>query len=479
MPFDSTTPIPAATSLSERARAAMMTRRDVPNGSVGAATEATNPRHGNTGGSSGQPQSTQGESDARTQLGDESVPQTTPPLQRRSRAKGTSPEMAEFLKCWFFDWLAVTMPNGSNGKGSKTEGPRGEQESVSASNAMFLWATLQGLRLMRIGRGTDGYQGGAHLAFDPTASDRVATIRDGHATNMPSLELPGAQGQCAKLAPKALAELGPVLISRVDSSCDLSQEGLWDDLDELCCEMAIERDMDMPHYDGSPEKGRTLYFGKGEVSVKIYEKDLERLASGVKDEADVDRNLVRIEFTFRPKKGKKAGLAKISRDDGPGALLGTVNWVRHLTERLAVMTQGTREDAATMAVTRVSSTPDPRPIRAKAQHGAEQYAPTFCKAAIAEIVEKKHGGDWLAAEIEPDEVVEVAVDMVKVYIRNAAGVTLENLGVLEVLNHEQEAARAHDRLDLWLREQRQASAEARFALKRAADRAYEMCGVAA
>lgn len=451
-----------------------------------ASGDAFTPRHGNTGGSSGQtlpaPLKNKGVSVSPPSVGDPDLPQSAPPPSgRKSRAKKTTSEVDHFLEYWFFDWLSVTIPNGTNGKGSKSDGIGADREADEAARRLMSWVTVNHLRLMRIGKGTDGYAGGAHFAYDPMADDRIATVRDGHRTNMPNLELPGAGGICAELAPKALAELGPVLIARADVSCDLSQWGLFDELHELCCEFADAKGMEQPRVDGTVEKGRTIYFGAGEASLKIYEKDLERVADKkhplTLEKADL--NLVRTEFTFRPKKGAKSGMARVARDQGAGALLGAVLWVREFAERMSVIVGSALPENADMAVTRLERTPDARPILAKSKHGSAQYARTHCRAAVAQIVHDDFEGDWLAADIGYERIFEAAIGLVSDDLRAAAAEIADDYGVLDVRDHEQEAERAQLRLDAYIERQDDETRSAQIGLLVAEAAARQRCGVAA
>ena len=437
------------------------------------------PRDGNTGGTLRQSADFNEENHAEKCLPKESIPQTTPPLPegRKSREKVTTEDMSQFLKLWFFDWLSVTIPNSVDGKGTKAEGLKGLAESDKASKRLFLWTTLKGLHVMRVGKGTDKYLGAAHLAFDPTAKDRVASIRDGHSANMPNIELTGANGMCAELAPLALSELGPVLIARADSSWDVSQAGLWDDLYDLLCQMSVQHKMEMPRVEGTEQKGRTIYFGSGEASVKIYEKSFELLAKGKIEEADLDENLVRIEFTFRPKKGKKAGLAKIARDEGAGSLLRTTRWVRSLTEQLAVMTKQAIKDQAELAVGRVTETPDVKRPQKMAKVAVQQYARTLCRGAISEIVQNEWAGDWHAAVVDPDEVVSSICRLVVEEVEGVAFDLCQQYGVIEVMEMEQEADRQKELLDVWMSDQKRRTDQAIFKLERAAAQARSDCGV--
>lgn len=463
-----------------------------------AAVRSPYPPNGNTGGSPRQSEACKAESHLEGEAGSKVLPQTTPHIAdgdvgaapRASRAKKTSDDMGSFTSKWFFDWLTVTVQNSTTGKGSRSAGDVGDAEADEAASRLFSWVTVNGLRLQRLGKGSDGYAGGAHLAFDPTGSERFATIRAGHATNMPGLELTGGGGLCADLAPKALAELGPVLVARADVSFDVSKEGLFEELHDLCLELAARdmgpdradgtpRGLAPPRIDGRPETGETIYFGKGEVALRIYQKDMERASRGAIPLNEADRNLVRCEFVFRPTKGRKAGLAKIARDEGPGALLGTSLWVRQFVERLAVLTEQVRADAADMAVTRVDPTPDPRPISARAAHGLQQYAGTFCKSAIRDIVEDDFEGDWLAAKVSEDDVEARVVAMVRCAIKPVLPDVCDRLGVLAVRKIEEEAERAGVRLSEWMVTQQQETEAAQIGLAMAEAEARHRSGMQA
>lgn len=403
------------------------------------------------------------------------VAQSDPPA--RCRASRTSSDMENFRDRWFSDWLTITIPNGTTGKGSCSPGDVGTAEAHEATARLMSWVTCAGLRLQRAGRGGDGYAGGASFAMDPTSSDTLAVVRAGHATNMPGLELRGGGGACADLAPKALAELGPVLIARADVSLDVSQEGLFDELAELARQTATENGMSAPRVDGTPGAGRTLYLGKGETSVRIYEKGFEMAAKGRIDPADIDPHLVRIEYVFRPRKGAKAGYARIARDEGVGALLGAVHWVRRMTEGIAVIAGYADDETATMAVTRIERTPDPRPVGVRAAHGARQYAGTFCRAAIAGIVAEQFGGDWLAAKVMPDAVEARAMDIVRRAVRMASHDACDAIGVLAVRDAEEEAVRAEQRLIDWIDVQEHETRLAQMALVEAEAAARWRAGV--
>lgn len=457
-------------SLSARAQAVMLDARK-------AAENASTPRHGNTGGTSRRIEENKGEKPVSSIDHDDVAPQTTPPSRvRKSRAKRTSSDMEKFLdEGWFYDWLSLTIPNSTDGKGKKSAGPLGDFEGKEASRRLFLWASVSGLHVIRIGKGTDGYYGGAHLAREPVDTDRISTIRDGHSTNMPNIEITGSNGECAKLGPAALRELGPVLVARVDVTRDVSKTGLWDDLNELCVAMAEKHGMEPPRYDGREGAGRTIYIGKGEASVRIYEKDFERLSQGLITEDQVDPDLVRFEITFRPKKGKKSAFADIARDKGPGALIGTTRWVREMVKQFAVLADYASASDAEIAVTRLDVPPDPRPIEIKAQHGLKQYRKTTCKAAVARTVDADFDGDWRKAVVDRERVKGIAIGMYVEHLDEVIDEVISDLGVDCVMSHEEEAERASCLLDRWIDRQREQTEQAQIGLLQAAAWVRDEC----
>lgn len=371
--------------------------------------------------------------------------ETAPPLPDAQRpvpsrwAKRTAPAMDAFLQGFFFDWLTITVPNSISGKGVRPLGDEGAAMVREAENRLALWAMKNRLFRGRLGNGTDGYRGAANLVDDPTASERVATIRTGHATNMPGLELPGADGRCATLARSALADLGPVLVARADASRDQSVPGLWDAL----LGYARENSRAAPGDHGLKpprllisETGRTFYWGSDGVKLKVYEKDLERVAAGKLDADEADPHLVRVEFSFSPSSKRKAAFAALS----PGDMVRTSVWARRFAEYLARLL-GEADERDVMAKQRVSETPDPVTVEERAQRGLAQYAGTIMAAAASRIVHRDHGGDWWSAPVSPDEVEAEAVALVVGHFREhmAADDFLSRRGLLSVADDEERA----------------------------------------
>lgn len=420
-------------TLSQRAVAAISARRSYP-------------PTGNTGGISRHRVERKAENaqTATPEASEEAIflPQNTPPSRRASRAKQTSDRMADFLEKWFLDWLTLTLPNPETGKGIRSPGDAGERMVADAEKRLALWSVTQSLWTIRIGNGSDGFKAGAHMGLTPHDKDRVATIRTGHASNMPSLEIPGGDGACARLAPSALRLLGPAMVARADVSLDWSQRGLWDDLfayAQAQTGTGAGAGMKGPTFTTNG-CGRTFTWGskKGSgVSVKVYEKDLERVVKGKIDIAQADPDLVRIEFTFRPETKKKATFAKLS----PAQMLCTSRWVRRMVETVGRMVRFT-EKGDTMAEQKVSDMPDPTTIKERAEHVIRQAARTTVMAAAAEMVARDFAGDWSSAEIDPAALHEAATDMIAQELARlgTAHDFVARHGLDEVRTHEERAA---------------------------------------
>lgn len=431
--------------------------------------------------------------------GAKGVPAAKYPPSRASRKKVTSPEMEAFLHRFFIDYLTVSVPNSRDGTGRRigtfetedgitaADVEQGEYEEAVARDHLFAVATAECLRPFRVGRGTDGFHGATQLSFDPTDNVRVVTIRAGHATNMPSMELPGSSGTCATLAPKLLRRLGPVNVARVDVSYDISAPGLWDEIDAMAVKMAAtRRKMKEPTYKGSEEAGRTMYFGSGDVSVKVYEKDFERFKNGKISEEDIDPNLVRIEFSIHEQHAEaKAAVGRYLQErseDGelvnhPGDLLKNYAWVREFVENLAVLTRDVAPDAARLEVGRMNKMPVSRPAIVRAKTAARQYARTFCNAAIVQIVDDEFDGDWQSATTTPDAVTDVAIEMLRPIIKGRALDLCDFHGLNAVQRNEEEAQRQSDMLSRWLERDADLKALAQAQLCRAAEKARDDFGM--
>ena len=429
------------------------------------------PPTGNTGGISRHGIDAKGKNAGQTPggVGDAAapVPQNTPPRTRRSRARQTSADMQRFLDLWFFDWLTTTVQNPETGKGQRPEGAVGDQLEADAVMTMTRWALSQGLHCIGIGTGSDGFEAGARLALSPVDKETVGRIRSGHKTNMPGLELTGADGACDRLARSALDLLGPVLIARADATLDWSQPGLWDDLLAYAQRetgSGAGKGMNAPRITIS-ETGRTFYWGGEAVSVKVYEKDKERFARDKIEAEDVDEDLVRVEFTFRPDTDQKAAFAALT----PGQMIGTSRWARRMVIEMAQLIGYAGRDAD-MAETRVERMPDASTVHDRAEHVIRQAARTCIGAAAESIVREEHDGDWNVA-IDPDRLHARAMALISSQISDmgTAVTFVTNAGLERVRSGEERAQLMAEQLEDWIGQRRKDREAARGRLLSALD----------
>lgn len=479
MPVNSSKYVPQKDGLAARA-----SRSGPSKSALMAAASPANTPDSNTGCSLRHGVDNTGKNETPVNSGAAGVPQTTPPPKkaRSSRARKTSPCLEAWLDHWFFDWLSITIPNSKNGKGERRgtnaveyaeanaindpeerkraleaygdEAEVGRREDRDGCDTLCLWAVSQDLHYTRVGTAPNGYGGGLTYGADPVSTECLALVQSGHKRNMPGLIIPGGNGVCSLLAPKALRLLGPVLLARADVSWDWSQEGYFDALLAYAQAASKRASMAAPRLLVS-DSGRTFYWGNSEgTSVTVYEKDLERVAKSRLAPEDADPNLVRVEFRIAPEVADKAGMAMIARDHGPGALLGTSLWVRTMVEHIGEIT-GVTEKGATMAVTRVEKAPDPRTCADRAAYGLTQYAGTLCSAVVSQIVQDKHAGDWRAAEISSEEIREGVMELVASFMQGtgAAEAAVSRLGVDRARSIEAEALRGSRDLQEWIRRQ--------------------------
>lgn len=403
-----------------------------------------------------------------------SRPRNTPP--RKSRAKRTSPGLQALLDSFFFDWLTLTAMNPATGKGTRRpdadRAARVQDEAVAAAwyFRACQWAVAEGLHQSRVGRGTDGYRAGAVLVAAPGSPERAASIRAGHSTNMPGIEIPGGHGLAARLAPSAIKHLAPVLVARADAALDISHPGLLDALIDYAREQAGQgagRGMEPPSIiekDGA----RTMYWGRDAVRVRVYQKDLERVAKGEIDRAAADADLVRVEFIFRPSTEKKAGFSELS----PGEMVRTSGWARRMVEHMGrVIGVASKEDV--MAKQTVRDTPDPRTYEDRALAGLNSYARTLCGAAAARLVARRFGGNWQQAEVGPEAIENEVLAMVREVLgrRGAAAQFIDDNGLAQVQTGDARAADMMGLLHQFLQDSKEKEARAQAALRDALDRA--------
>lgn len=324
---------------------------------------------------------------------------------KSERAPTSSPELSELLEAFFFDWYQITLPN-REGKSSCVVGGEEEAEAVEAA---LRWCSDQGMHPGRVSGGHNGYRAALPWHRDAGSKEVVCRVNSGSSSGiMPNIMLTGGHGACATLAPRLQKAFPEARLSRADAALDWSQEGLWDELLSMARKLAKSNVKLGGVRTIESDTGRTFYLGSrtSTVSLRVYEKDLERVARGVIDEADADLDLVRIEWTFRPQSKSKAGMSSKT----PGEMIRTSVWARDFMSRAAEIMQVTdrveriyREEVEREVVEKTLS--------GTVQHGIDQYGKGFARLAAVEIVERDHGGHFDTAVLTPERVEEEAVEI--------------------------------------------------------------------
>lgn len=318
-----------------------------------------------------------------------------------SRKQPPSPEedtdaFKSFISSFFFDWFQFTVPSKTGGGTCQAGGP----DEVYGLRESIDWATGQGLHEGRPSGGKNGYRVRLPLLDGPDG-EALATLSSGSKTGiMPNISITGGEGACHELAESAKARWKVVRLSRADAACDVSQEGLWDALYEMAQGLAKENAKLGAVRVMHGIMGRTFYLGspKSTVSLRVYEKGLERVAKGKASIEDIDRHLVRIEWTFRPQSRSKQGMSKLS----PGQMIMTSVWARSFMARAAKIT-GITEGIVKPSKQKVEREDRQSRLEESAAHGARQYGRTFARMAVHEIVEER-GETYAEAEISPLEI---------------------------------------------------------------------------
>lgn len=323
--------------------------------------------------------------------------------EKSERAPSSDPDLTDLVAAFFFDWFQVTIPN-REGKAQCVVGSPEEREAVDTA---LLWAKQQGLHPGRVSGGHNGYRAALPLTAGPESLENVMQINSGSSSGiMPNIMLTGGHGACSRLAPKLQKAFPGARLSRADAALDWSQEGLFDDLLIMARKLARGNAKLGGVRTIESDTGRTFYLGSrtSTVSLRVYEKDRERAARGVIDPDDVDPDLIRIEWTFRPQSKSKAGMAKLS----PGQMIRSSVWARDFMARASRVMRVTdrtewlyRQDVEREVAEKT--------LQGTVEHGVKQYARSFTRLAAARIVEREHGGHYDTAVVDPDEVSTEAV----------------------------------------------------------------------
>jgi len=330
---------------------------------------------------------------------------------KSERAESTHPALSDLLSQFFFDWYQVTLPN-KEGKAACVVGGAEEAEAISAA---FDWARANGLHPGRIVGGHNGYRAALPFSDGSESTDAVFRINSGSTGGlMPNLMLTGGHGACARLAPALQSAFPGARLSRADAALDWSQAGLWDALHRMAKMLAKGNAKLGGVRTIESDTGRTFYLGSrtSTVSLRVYEKDRERAAKGVIGAADIDPDLIRIEWTFRPQSKSKAGMAKLS----PGQMIRSSVWARDFMARAAAIMEVT-ERVERLSKQEVAREVAEKTLDGTVQHGVDQYAKSFARLAAARVVEREHGGRYDIAMVNPEEVEAEAVRIFRDKIR--------------------------------------------------------------
>lgn len=388
MPLDNTNQI----SLSQRAAASMRAARDASHrDTVSVAEGAQDPRIVTRGSFSDNPLNHKA---------------------KLERAESTHPALSDLLGQFFFDWYQVTLPN-REGKASCVVGSAEEAEAIGAA---FDWARTNGLHPGRIGGGHNGYRAALPFTDGPESTEPVFRVNSGSTGGlMPNLMLTGGHGACSRLAPALQKAFPGARLSRADAALDWSQPGLWDALHRMAKTLAKGNVKLGGVRTIESDTGRTFYLGSrtSTVSLRVYEKDRERAAKGVIDAADIDPDLIRIEWTFRPQSKSKAGMATLS----PGQMIRASVWARDFMARAAAIMEVT-ERVERLNKQEVAREVAEKTLDGTVQHGVDQYGKSFMRLAAARIVERDHGGHYDTARVDPGRIRVEALRIFKEKIRD-------------------------------------------------------------
>jgi len=331
---------------------------------------------------------------------------------KSERAESTHPDLSDLLSGFFFDWYQVTLPN----KEGKAACMVGGAEEAEALGAAFDWARSNGLHPGRIMGGHNGYRAALPFTDGPESTEPVFRVNSGSTGGlMPNLMLTGGHGSCARLAPALQKAFPGARLSRADAALDWSQAGLWDALHRMAKTLARGNVKLGGVRTIESDTGRTFYLGSrtSTVSLRVYEKDRERAAKGVIDAADIDPDLIRIEWTFRPQSKSKAGMAKLS----PGQMIRTSVWARDFMARAAAIMEVT-ERVERLNKQEVAREGAEKTLDGTVHHGGDQYAKSFMRLAAARIVERDHGGHYDTAMVDPGRIRVEALRIFKDKIRD-------------------------------------------------------------
>lgn len=353
--------------------------------------------------------------------------------RRRSRKKQTSSALQAVFDAMFFDWFGITLPHPETGKGSGCE--RNSEVETIAVTRLVEFAEKMALHRSRVRNGINGYGAGADYTMGSEERDTVLTILSGHQSNMPGMAIPGGHGACQDLAEAVVDHFGSdFLVNRADVTLDHSQEGLFDALLEMSQEFAGQRQKMRAPTIIQSDTGRTFYLGSDRVKLKVYQKDLERVANGRIDASDADPHLVRIEFSIAPQSREKKAFAGLN----PGEMLRTSVWGRAWMAAAAQIMGMTRE-VDPVEPMRIEREERSRTLDDSVDHGIRQYGASFVRLAVSNLVPDD---DYAGAKLSEKEVEEELVRLLREKIAEAGTITrvLTEEGLDRVMGEDERSA---------------------------------------
>ncbi|MGE6426216.1 replication initiation factor domain-containing protein [Bacillus altitudinis] len=317
--------------------------------------------------------------------------------------------LSDLLAQFRFDWFQFTIPATDGGGSCVSAGSPEERDGLDAALA---WADNEGLHIGRPRGGANGYRISTPFLGGPEG-ERLASVASGSATGvMPNVTITGGDGAAASLAGSAQRAFPGLRLSRADAALDRSMPGLWDRLHRMAVTLSRANSKIGSVRTIQSDTGRTFYLGspKSTVSLRVYEKDRERLAAGKISPDECDDDLVRIEWTFRPQSRAKVGAGRLS----PGELVRSSVWARDFMSRAAKIMEETEGMAKPKRVqiereARVSS------LEESARHGAAQYGGVFARLAAARIIAAR-GDDYAQAVLTPGEIEAEAAILFREFV---------------------------------------------------------------
>lgn len=218
-----------------------------------------------------------------------------------------------------FDWYRATVPNIAPG------------DLLTALCAGIEGRTGQGVSL------GDGKPRWSFLRSDlilDAKGRRIAEVLHGGRNPHPLVE---ASSENSPLVAEVLRAIGPHRVSRLDVAIDAQAPGLYEQLRDLCEELATryklkDREVASRISEGA---GATYYLGSrtSEVFFRVYRKGLKIAEEeGLAGDAISDelRNWVRCEIEFKP---KDKNVKRIAGTLDPGEFWGVSEWLAEFAER--------------------------------------------------------------------------------------------------------------------------------------------------